>query len=166
MAYNFNDQIGVVNGRDINEAIGVQGYDYTHTVVVSGTLAKPFTSEPDSSLTADIYIPIQSPGPTQVGSDRYFTFAPIATDYSVDFGSGAHLATLKGGQTSAEFADSQSGTPVNYLTINSATFFPEINSAESQVSWASPANNKVRSADLELRRPGYRPDQLYASQPL
>jgi hypothetical protein len=146
MAYDFRDRIGVINGRSINEAVGVQGYDYAHTVVVSGTLTKSYKDEPNSLLTTVVYIPIQSPKPTQIGSDRYFTFASIATVYSGDFGSGARLATLKGRQTSATFADSRARAPVDSLTINSLTFIPEIDSAESQISWASP--------------PTIRPDQL------
>jgi hypothetical protein len=153
VTYNFEDHIGALDGRQIMRITdSLDGYIDTDAVILSGILARSPQDQSSSTLTTRIIIPIQSPDSSQVGSDEYFAYAPIAIVDQGDFGTGAPLGKITTAHPQAFFADSFSRTPVNYLSISSLSLSVDVGTRENQLTWASPPT--VRAGQLRWRTKG------------
>jgi hypothetical protein len=153
VTYNFKDHIGALEGQEIKTITeSLVGYIDTNTVIVSGMLTRPYQYQLGSAFSTTVFIPFQSPASTQIGSDKYFAYAPIAIGPPSDIGTGATLGRITTADPSAFFADSFTRTPINYLPISSLTLSLDVGVGENQLSWASPPT--VQSDQLEWRTTG------------
>lgn len=153
VTYRFADHIGAIDGRQIDKITdSFDGYIDADTVIVSGSLLGGQPGQPGSVLSTEITIPIQSPSPTQLGSDKYFAYAPIAVIDQGDFGTGPQLGNVSSMKPQAYFADSATRLPINYLDITSSSLAIDVGSSISQLSWASPPT--VQADELQWRSGG------------
>ena len=103
-------------------------------------------------LATKIWIPIRSPSPTEVGSDKYYAYAPIAVADLGDFGTGKSLGQLRAPYPAANFADSATRTPLNFLIVTSLDLSIETPIGKYQLSRTSPPT--VQADELQWHTTG------------
>jgi hypothetical protein len=164
--YRFGDHIGSIDGRQIDRITdSLDGYIDANTVIVTGSLQPNQAGDQTPTLSTKITIPIKTPAPTQLGSDKYFAYAPIATIDEGDFGTGSSLGKLSdSANTHAYFANSATRSAVNYLDVTSLDLNVDLSDNPSELSWASPPT--VRSDELQWQSngQGYRASNVYAAR--
>lgn len=152
--YNFKDHIGSLDGsqiRDVGDSL--PGYINTNTVIVSGTLTKSFPIGPPGTLASEIWIPFRSPDSTEIGSDTYFAYAPMAINYyTLDLGPGALIGQIANPHSTASFGDSAAHMPLDYLQVSSLDLTIEAGKGKDELARASPPT--VQSDQLQWHTTG------------
>jgi hypothetical protein len=151
--YNFKDHIGMLYGRQIRDlSDSLPGYLNTNTVIVSGILTNSYQVGPPGSLATHIWIPFQPPVSTEIGSDTYSSYAPIAITSSGDFGEGALLGQIASPHSTALFGDSADHMPLDYLQVSSLGLYIEAGTGQDELTRASPPT--VQSDQLQWQITG------------
>jgi len=142
--YNSDDHIGLLDGHTIDRITdSLDGYIDGDTTIISGTLVGASSQHPASILSTKVVIPISTPSPSQIGSDKYFIYAPIGIVDQGDIGTGSPLGRVATADRQATFADSSMHTPINYLPITSLDLSIDLGIQASQLSWASPPTTRA-----------------------